>query len=219
MDWTLPLEAIRAAVAKAALLPDITVPSSPRAGATLRPVEWKNRRGGNRVVKGQYVNLTVFAIVGVGRDETRYELDAPTDPDDPATAAWVPVQEGNRVLRIQLECKSESQEPEKTASMLAERIRSRIRLPEVKKILAAQDVGYSHVEWSQAHDYMDADERSMSEALMEIVFLKSVADRAETTPAGEGNDYFDTVEGEGAITEGVDGEDIVVTFGAGPVTP
>jgi hypothetical protein len=215
MDWSAPLEAIRAAIVKAAKLSDIPLPSSPRAGATLRAVEWKNRRGGNRVVKGQYVNLSVFGIVAVGRDETRYDLDDPTDPDDPTTAALVPVQMGNRVVRVQLECKSDSQEPEKTATMLAERIRSRLRLPEVKAILAAQDVGYSHIEWSTDHDYMDADERMMSEAMMEIVFLKAVADRADTVPAGEGNDFITRVEGQGDLETGHDGTNLTPTFDTG----
>lgn len=214
MNWEDPLEAIRAAIAKAAQLPDVPLPSSPRAGAQLRAVEWRNRRGGNRITKGQYVNLRVFGIVAVGRDETRYDQDDPTDPDDPTTAALVPVQMGNRVVRVQLECKSDSQEPEKTATMLAERIRSRIRLPEVKAILAAADVGYSHIEWSSEADYMDADERMMSDALMEIVFLKAVADRAETVPAGEGNDYFERVDGSGTIEDGAQG-DVTPVFDTG----
>lgn len=214
MDWSAPLEAIRQAIAKAALLPDIAVPSSPRAGAQLRPVEWRNRRGGNRVTKGQYINLMLFGIIGVGRDETRYDyLDE--NPSDPTQDALRPVQMGNRIVRIQLSCKSDSQEPEKTAGMLAERIRSRIRLPEVKAILAAQDVGYSHIEWSTTDDYIDADERAMSEAMVEIVFLKAVSERASDDAS---MDYFDRVDGEGTIEDGANG-DVTVTFDSADGAP
>lgn len=215
MDWTPPLEAIRLAIASAASLPDQIGPVTAR---TTRAVEWKNRKTGNRVIKGQWINLRAPAIIGIGRDETRYDVDAQTDPDDPNTAAVVPVVMGNRLLRIELECRSDSQEPGLTAAMIAERVRSRIRLPEVRAILAAQDVGFSHIEFSTPEDYHDADDRMISESIMEIVFLKSVFDRATTVPAGEGNDFFQAVEVEGELDEAFDGTtmDVAVTVDERP---
>lgn len=211
MDWTGPLEAIRLAIASAAQLPDRPVPSSPRAGATLRAVEWVNRKTAQRATKGQWINLQLFRMGQVGRDETRYQLD---DPDGEGNQALRPVVTGNRLLRVQLILKSDSQEPGLTADALSDRVRTRLSLPEVRAIMRAGGVTLSHVEWSADADYWDADERAMSEALMEVVFNAATYEVATTVPAGEGNDWFNRVQGEGELGYGEPGDpsNDVVTF-------
>lgn len=199
MDWATPLEAIRKALAAAAELPDRVVPAS---GNAIRAVEWSNRKSNPGWNKGQWINLTAPGIVGIGRDETRYDLDDPTDPLDPTTDALVPVVMGNRQVTVQLMVMSDSQEPDKTAQIVAERVRTGLKRPSVKAIFRAGGVGFSHVEFSVQHDYRDGDDRWFSQAVMEVVFLVAVNTRDEAT--GEGvNAYVKTVEATGTFTDSV----------------
>lgn len=209
MNWQPALSAIRIAVSRAAGLRDVAVPGTTR---TLQRVSWRATRAGARTGSGPWVDLRIDGIVGVGRDETRYdeEVYAPTDPGydplDPTATRIVAKKCGQRRFRVQCYCRSESQEPHQTAQMVAETIRSGIVLPSIATYLSAAGVGFSHVQLTGTYDYVDADKRVVSEAIVDLVLLLGVTTRDDLPEAS--SDWVGHVEGSGDLETGFNGVDI-----------
>jgi len=180
-DYAIPLEAIRVAIAVALRAPDrISV-----AGTPLRTVEWAGRRTASRSTRlsGATVDLRVQSLASVGRDEIRYD-------------AGTPVVTGNRSARITLKVSSESQEPGRQSSSIADAIRTRISAPAPRAAMVSGGVGYSHSGPAVSMDRVDADGRVVSETVMEMGFNLAVYDR-EDAPGYDG--WISTVDITGTL--------------------
>lgn len=173
-DYAIPMEAIRVAVAVALRAPDRVATN----GVPLRTVEWAGRRTASRSTRlsGATVDLRVQAISSIGRDETRYDFDGLTN---------TPVVVGNRFARISLKISSESQEPGRQSSSLADAIRTRMYAPAPRAAMNSGGVGFSHSGPAVSMDRVDADGRLISETAMELAFNFTVFDR-EDAPGYDG---------------------------------
>lgn len=167
-DYAIPMEAIRVAVAVALRAPDRVATN----GVPLRTVEWAGRRTASRSTRlsGATVDLRVQAISSIGRDETRYDFDG---------LANTPVVVGNRMARISLKISSESQEPGRQSSSLADAIRTRMYAPAPRAAMNSGGVGFSHSGPAVSMDRVDADGRLISETAMELAFNFTAFDRED----------------------------------------
>jgi hypothetical protein len=199
-DYAPSYEAIRLAVATALALPDRTAPN----GVVTCTVDYRNRRSSARFVSHVWVDLRPFSLVNVGRDETRY--DQVLVPGGDPELQLRPVMRGTRRVRIEAHVRSDSQEMDASAYAAADRIRTRIRSPRIKAILQGANVGYEAADMAYESDYRDADNRMISEAIIDMVFLFSVLDRDD---AAEDFGWVDTVQGTGALVDGALAEDLV----------
>lgn len=211
MDWNVPLEAIRGAVARAARLPDVAAPS----GRLVQRVAWRATRRAARTGSGPWIDLRRVSTTTIGRDELRYDyLPAGHDTLNPTDDSLRPVRVGNRRVRVQLYCTSLSAEPAEDAEALAERVRDRFLLPSVSGPLAAAGVGFEAFATTVAHHWVDANDREVSEAILEVLLLVAITEREDVAPAGG---WIAEVHGAGTFEEGADGSDIETSLDVGPV--
>jgi hypothetical protein len=136
-----------------------------------------------------HARLDLLGIRAVGQEEQRLVL-----PD--GGAALEQYRFANRVLRVQIAVETQSQELEKTAIEYADRIRSRLRLEEVRAELEVAGLAFAGADDVTATDYDDREGRTVSFAGFEARFNFSRFEQ------GEDIDWIATATGTGEIGPG-----------------
>lgn len=196
MSWSQAKEAIRDAIALAVRAPDYLGGD----GVTyIHVTEWRNKRDAARwAPSGPVVDLTLSSVVGKGTDETRYETFGSGDPED---IKEVPVYNGYRLLSVQVEVDSDSQEDDADApGFYTGALRTRLRRDDVLAILQAGGVALVSVGPTFEADFLNQSGRMQSRAITEVRFATTEED---TDGADGSGDWVATAAGEG-----VDGSDL-----------
>lgn len=186
--WATKQEAVRAAVALAARMPDVSTPY----GATNRRVEWQNRHTAQRYDDGTpWGDLVLMGVEARGQDETRYDFDAGINP---AASRLVPTWSGYRIFTVSVRIGVDDQDPGAEAvGFLAGRFRTRLRRPDVLALIQAEDVALVDIGGTVQADYEDQG-RVVSLAITEVRFATIETDTDADDSTG---DYVATVQGDG----------------------
>lgn len=194
MSWIDVKEAVRTAVATALQLTDATGAD----GTTLVPlVTWENQRSAHRFSSGVLVDLRLGNVQGHGRDETRYELVTGATP---ALTDYIPTYGGYRTFSVWVRVYSDNQEGTDAVAVLGGRLRTRLRRPEARAILAADEVAIVTIGNTFDTDYRDQNGRMMSASLTE---LRLATVEQDTDAADEATGWVAIMEdGEGTFDGG-----------------
>jgi hypothetical protein len=185
MGWAETQEAMRAAIALALLLPD----ELGGDGATYNhTVEWSNRYRAARWTPGPWADLRLGAVVARGHDEAR------TVAED-ADGRQVKSYGGYRLVTVSVSVGSFSQEGgSESVGAIASRLRTRLRRPEVRAILAAEGIALVRLFDTVEADF-EADNRAVSYAVTDIRFAITELDTDEPDAGSE--DIITRVVAEG----------------------
>jgi hypothetical protein len=203
MGWGEVREAVRLAIAKAMRLDDET----DQLGNEYRHVEWENRASAQRMVESTFVDLRFSGPTAIGTDEIRYDYDSENDIN-------VAEYGGFRIFGVQVLAQSDSQEPDADAvGVMAGRLRTRIRRPDVLEILQAAGVAFVRADPSFDVSYENAEGRAMSASSTDLTFSTVEYDRDEEEDSG----YVSNAELDGTISNG--DTDIEIPVIVGEITP
>jgi len=204
MSWATIKEAVRTAIAAAAGVIDTTGADD---GATTQHTAWANQRQANRFLAEaapRWIDLTASGVRGVGQDEVRYDVVEGLTPD---LTTVTPSYCGYRVFNVTVHVGGASQDDTEDAFYLAGRIRTRIRRADVLAVLQAAGVALVDVGPSLEVDYRDINGRMQSAAFVELRFAFTEYDTDTVDASGHVASTSDAV---GTLTEGFDGDDILI---------
>lgn len=215
MDYETPLEGIRLAIAAAIGAPDRIVMGKPQ-----RAVEWEHRRTAARWTKGVWADLSIHGWEDIGRDMTKSLLISVQDPDPgalPGTMRDMVVDAcmGNRAFYTTVVIRSDSQEPGKLAVIYADRLRTRLGYQRIRNLYKSAGAGFSYMNVAWTNDGVGADERFLSEAVVDIQWVLGVTDIDEPDFAA---DYVGEVEAVGTLSTARNGTDVTVQIDTDPST-
>lgn len=165
-------------------------------------VAWEGQRQASRWTKGVWVDLRLGFVRVLGRDETRQVQDDGTDEILNSYG-------GQRSFTLMLIVSSDDQEDQDAIGTATARLRTRIRRPETRDMLAEVDIGLADIMSTINVDYVD-DGAQVSSSMTELRF-NTVED--DTDLPGSGQDWIREVEGSGVEDEDLES----VTIHVGPV--
>ncbi len=150
------------------------------ASDEIDPVEtfWEDRKSAWR--SDVRIKLMVLASRKIGRDEVRYT-------HDPVADRLNVLHYGNRTLTVQIKAETRSQDLARSAWPLIENIRTRLDFQETRDEIAKAGLGISTWSSPRVFQIFDAQDRSVSVAIMDVTFLTHTGDAAQAI------DYIATV--------------------------
>jgi hypothetical protein len=216
--WKQKKAAIREAVEFAARIDrlNVAVPLAGGGSSLSHLVAWAGERAASRWTGGgAWIDLRFNWITTISNDESRQSYDEDTDI---VTYEYG----GHREFVVSVVVRSDNQEDMDAVGDVAQGIRTLIRHPAVRAILAAADIGLARVERTVMADYVEHDV-TYSQALIDLAFntWESYVETVEALPAAPTAEPliapYDTshiaqlVEGVAEIT-GAGGEQLEIPF-------
>ena len=176
MSWATVKEACRTAISVCLGLEDY--PGGD--GSMVHQVEWKNKQMAMRWTTEKWVDLQLTAgNSGTGTDEVRW-----CEVQVGARTILQPTYGGYRQFSVQVTICSESQEDaDEAVGELADRLRTRIRRPDVQAPMQDAGVALVRVGSTFETDYQDQDGRMVSCSVTELR-MGCVTSETDTTDPG-----------------------------------
>lgn len=215
--WKQKKAGIKSAIEFAARIDRLNaaVPLAGGGSSVSHLVAWSGERSASRYTSGVWIDLRFNWVTTISNDETRQSYDEDTDV---VTYEYG----GHREFVVSIVVRSENQEDFDAVGDVAQGIRTLLRHPTVRAILAAVDIGLARIERTVQADYVEHDVQ-YSQALIDVAFntWESYVETVDPLPDAPTTDPslapYDTshiaalVEGVGEI-EGAGGEQLEIPF-------
>lgn len=206
LTWPQKRAALRTAVAKAMKLdrPTATVLADGTLENTAaEAVQWLGERGYHRMTRDIWADMRVVSIVETSQGETRYEPVLGATPGD---TFLYPHYYVDLQVNVDVLVSSDDQTDADAVGMAASRLRTRLRRPDIQKILADGEWGLVSISGTEVADYAE-DGRLTSSAVVSLTLNTFDVDAPELEgPYAEDGPWIGAAEIDGVVSEGVDGD-------------